>query len=236
MTVAQLEPDTLTERASARQALADAVNAVAVARQRLAEAKCAAETGLERSLVLQRQIDALAERVAFAKGPAVSAGDDAIRAILRGDSSEPGPSPAEQARHELGALQSQLDALRRARQVADDEIGRRKEALALAEMRVRRMAAGVLRASGAAERLLQGLAELQEQVVQRRLGLRFLLEAGAIPDGEIAAVETLLDSSALPAPASRGDYYDWAKHPTMTAWTAALKALASDPDARLPIE
>jgi hypothetical protein len=235
MLVDETKTDTPVERSSARQALGDAIAAVAVTRERLEEAKRAASAGLERSLELQRQIDALTERAAFGKGQAASAGDDAIRVLLRGDSFETGPSPVEQARHELDALQSQLDALRRARQVADNEIGRRKEALGLAEMRVRRTAAGVLRDSGAAARLLAGLADLERQVVERRLGLRFVLAQDAVPDGDRAAVQALLERNALPTVPAQGDFYRWDCHPSHVAWAEAMKGLQSDPDAPLPI-
>lgn len=228
-----LEPDTLGERSSARQALAAAIAAVAAARERLAEAKRAAETGLERSISLQARIDALRARTAFAshRPPA----DDAIAAILRGDVPGPNRSPAQEARAAIEELQHELDTLRRARADVDDEIGRRKSALGLAEMRVKRMAAAVLRASGAAERLLAGLADLESQVVDRRLGLRFLLAQDAITDGDRAAVEALLERNALPTIASHGDCYGWDRHPGHVAWAEAIKSLHSDPDAPLPV-
>jgi hypothetical protein len=230
MTVAELEPDTLTARAAARQALADAINGVDTARARLSEAKRAAEVATDRAIELRKRVDALAERVSSAKS--IASADSVIAALLRGDDMHAERSPTEVAQAELDALQGQLEAVRRARQVADDEVKRRKEAISVAEMRVRRMAVGVLRVSGATERLLHGLIDLERQVVERRLGLAVLLRHDGVPLAEKAAVERVLDGYALPTRAAAIDH--WGRHPTMTAWTSALTELERDPDRLLP--
>lgn len=234
MTVAELEPDKLTERATARQQLADAINAVAEARQRHAEAKRAAEAGMDRAIDLNNKIDALKERLSFMKSSA-GAADGVVAALLRGDDLQAERSPAEKARHEINALQVELDAVRQARQTAEGEIENRKSAIGLAEMRVRRMVGGVLRASGATERLMAGLLDLEREVIRRRLGLAFLLRNEGVPVSLQAEVGRLLDGSQLPSRSAASAHSDWARDPTTTAWADALKALASDPDARLPV-
>jgi hypothetical protein len=228
--VAEIENDTLTARAAARQQLADAIAAVDEARQRLAQAKSAVELATDRAIELRKRVDALAERVSSAKGNASA--DSVIAALLRGDDIHAERSPTEIAQAELDALQGQLDAVRQARQTAETEIEARRQAVGLGEMRVKRMAAAALRASGATERLLHGLIDLERQVVERRLGLAFLLRTDGVPAALIAEVGKLLDGYALPARAANVDH--WSNDPAMKDWASALKALATDPDARLP--
>jgi chromosome segregation ATPase len=230
---AETKPDTLSARAAAREQLATAINAVDEARARLAEAKRAVDLADDRCIDLRNKIDAQKERLVFMKANA-GAADSVVAALARGELLEMERSPVERAQEEIDALEHELDAVRQARQTAQDEIEKRKSAVGLAEMRTRRMATAVLRVSGAAEQLLAGLIDLERQVVERRLGLRFLLAQGAIPESEKAAVERLLDASALPTSAARGDFFDWDRHPTTIAWAVALKDLQRDPDARLP--
>lgn len=228
---AETKPDALAERAAARQELADAIAAVDDARARLAEARRAAEAGLDRAISLNDRLAALKGKLpqlpttppAGAVLAALSAGGDVL---------EVERSPRAKAQAEVETLEASLASVRRARDVAEQEVERRKSAIGLAEMRVKRMAAAVLRASGATERLLEGLLDLERQVVERRLGLAFLLRGDGIPPALVAEVGKLLDGCALPSRAAAIDH--WGRDPAMTAWTSALKALERDPDARLP--
>lgn len=229
MTVAELEFDTLTARAQARQALADAIAGVDTARARLAEARRAADLATDRAIELRNRIDALSEQLSLAKA---TAPDGIIAALLRGDDMQTERSPTEIARAEFDALQGQLDAVRQARQIAEDEVGRRKEAIGLAEMRVKRMVGGMLRASGAAEHLLTGLLDLEREVIRRRVGLAVLLRNDGVPVPLLSEVERILDGHALPTRSSPADH--WANNPASQAWAAALATLERDPDARLP--
>lgn len=232
MTTAVAEKnDALTERAAARQNLADAIACVDEARQRLAQAKSAVELATDRCIELRNRIDGLAERASSAK--ASSSADSVIAALLRGDDIHAERSPTEIAQAELDALQGQLDAVRQARQTAETEIEARRQAVGLGEMRVKRMIGAVLRASGATETLMRGLLDLEREVIRRRLGLAFLLRTDGVPAALVAEVGKLLDGHALPTRSAASDH--WGRHPTMTAWADALKALATDPDTRLPV-
>ncbi|AZG75909.1 hypothetical protein [Methylocystis rosea] len=233
MTVAEIENDTLAARAQARQQLADAIAAVDVARDRLAEAKRAVQLADDRCIDLRNNVDAFKERLALMKSR-TGAADSVVAALARGELLELERSPAQRVQEDINALEHELEAVRQARQTAKDEVERRKSAVGLAEMRTRRMAAAVLRTSGATERLLHGLLDLERQVVERRLGLRFLLAQDAIPASEKATVERLLSATALPTSADRGDFFGWSRHPTTSAWADALALLERDPDARLP--
>jgi hypothetical protein len=232
MNVAELEPDTLGERAAAREQLADAIAGVDTARERLAEAKRAADLATDRAIELRRKVDALTERASSAKANA--SGDFVIGALLRGECLGSRSSPAEEARTEIAALERELDAMRQARQIAADEVEQRKSAIGLAEMRVKRMIGRVLQSSGAAETLMHGLLGLEREIIRRRLGLAFLLRNDGVPVALLAEVGKLLDGHALPTRSSPADH--WANNPACQAWAAALATLERDADARLPLD
>jgi len=102
-------------------------------------------------------------------------------------------------------------------------------------LRAHRAAVAVVKVSGAAERLLSGLADLQEQVVRRRVALRFLAAFKAIPQSEQVAVETLLSANReLPGLPMQSGNVDWRGHPTHADWYRALALLERDADAPLP--
>lgn len=231
MLVEETKPDVLSERAAARQALSDAIAGVDTARARLAEAKRAVDLADDRCIDLHDRIDALKERVAFMK-TSTSTADSVIAALLRGDAMQAERSPAEKAQAEIEGLKQQLDAMRRARQAAKDEVEQRKSAIALAQMRVQRMIGRVLQSSGAAETLMHGLLDLEREVIRRRLGLAVLLRNDGVPVPLRFEVERLLDGHALPTRAAATDH--WANNPASQAWAAALSSLERDPDARLP--
>jgi|GEM_PF-4245393 len=230
MLVDEVKPDTLAERAAARQALADAISAVDIARQRLAEASRAAEAGWDRAIHIGNRLERL--RAELPQLPATPPAGAILAALTTaGDVLEVERSPRAKAQAEIEGLEASLESVRRARDVAEQEATRRKEAIGTAEAHVKRMAAAVLQSSGATERLLHGLLDLERQVVERRLGLAFLLRHGAVPVALLAEVGKLLDGYALPARAT-ADH--WSRHPTTTAWAGALKELERDADAPLP--
>jgi hypothetical protein len=231
MTVAELEPDVLPERAEARQALSDAIAAVDDARARLAEAKAAAEAGMSRAIDIGNRIERL--RAELPQLPIAPPAGAVLAALSAGgDVLEVERSPRAAAQAEIEALEASLASVRRARDVAEREVESRKRAVEDARLRAHRAAVGVLKASGAAERLLDGLLALERQIIERRLGLAFLLRNDGVPLAEKAAVERVLDGYALPSRSAAIDH--WGRTPAMKAWEAALKALERDADAPLP--
>ncbi|PPD25007.1 MAG: hypothetical protein CTY30_00880 [Methylocystis sp.] len=231
MTAVAEKNDVLSERAAVRQALADAISAVDTARQRLAEAKRAAEAGWDRAIHIGDRLERL--RAELPQLPATPPAGAVLAALTTaGDVLEVERSPRAKAEAEVETLEAAVESVRRARDVAEQEVTRCKSAIGTAEAHVKRMAAAVLQSSGATERLLCGLLDLERQVVERRLGLAFLLRHGAVPVALLAEVERLLDGYALPTRAAATDH--WGKNPASQAWAAALSSLERDPDARLP--
>jgi chromosome segregation ATPase len=213
MTVAELEPDTLAQRAQAREQLANAINAVDDARARLDEAKAAVEAGWDRMITAGNRLDALKAKLPqLSSAPAAA---EVISALAAGSNTET-RSPRAVAESEIAALEGSREQLRRAIETAH------------------RAATGVLRASGAAGRLMSGLEAMQAEVIRRRVALRFLAAFKAIPKDEVAAVEALLSADReLPGlPIYGGN--DWRNHPAHAAYYDALALLERDADARLP--
>jgi hypothetical protein len=231
---AETKPDALAERAAARQALADAIAGVGDAVAGLDEAKRAASAGLDRSIDISNKIEEIKGRLPQLPNTPPAGAVLAALTTGGGDVMELERSPRAKAEAEIEGLEASLESVRRARDVAEREVAQRKNAIVTAEAHVKRMAAAVLRASGATERLLEGLLDLERQVVERRLGLAFLLRHGAVPVADKAAVERILDGYGLPTRAASSDHLGWGRHPVTNAWEAALKALATDPDAPLP--
>jgi hypothetical protein len=229
MSIAEVENDTLTARAAARQQLADAIAGVDAAQELLAQAKAAAAAGLDRSIDLSNKIEAL--KIKLPQLPSAPPAGAVLSALSAGDVLDVELSPRAKAAAEIAELEATRDQLRRARDLAESEVETRKRAVEYARLRAHRAAVEVLKRSGAAERLLSGLADLQEQVVRRRVALRFLLSFKAIPPSEQAAVESLLSDRELPGPPGYGN---WRNHPAHAAYYNALATLERDADARLP--
>jgi hypothetical protein len=117
MTVAELEPDVLPERAEARQALSDAIAAVDDARARLAEAKAAAEAGLDRAIDIGNRIERL--RAELPQLPIAPPAGAVLAALSAGgDVLEVERSPRAKAQAEIEALEASLASVRRARDMA----------------------------------------------------------------------------------------------------------------------
>jgi chromosome segregation ATPase len=232
MLVDEVKSDALTERAAARQQLADAIAGVDDARARLAQARAAVESGWDRMITAGNRLDALKAEL-----PQLSSAlpaDAVLSALTHGSNTET-RSPRAVAESEIAALEGSREQLRRAIETGEREVEARKRAVDDARLRAHRAAVGVLKASGAPERLMSGLEALQEQVVRRRVALRFLAAFKAIPQDEVAAVEALLSANReLPGlPMQSGDV-DWRGHPTHADWYRALALLERDADARLP--
>jgi hypothetical protein len=234
MTVAELDPNTLSPRAEARENLTAAIAAVDNAKELLAQAKAAAAAGLDRSIDLSNKIEAL--KIKLPQLPSAPPAGAVLSALSAGDVLDVELSPRAKAAAEIAELEATRDQLRRARDLAESEVETRKRAVEYARLRAHRAAVEVLKRSGAAERLLSGLADLQEQVVRRRVALRFLAAFKAIPQSEQVAVETLLSANReLPGLPMQSGNVDWRGHPTHADWYRALALLERDADAPLPV-
>jgi hypothetical protein len=90
-------------------------------------------------------------------------------------------------------------------------------------------------ASGAAARLIDGLADLQAEIARRRLGLMFLLRH--LPH-ERNAAQKLSRRRRYCAPIGclrlTGWLPLWDGHPEVTRWQEALSGLIRDAEAQLP--
>jgi hypothetical protein len=228
MSIAEIENDTLATRAAARQSLADAIAGVDSAVARLDEAKRAGEAGMDRAIAVSNEIEALKGKL-----PQLPSTPPAGAVLAGGGVLERSPRAEAQAR--IAELEATRDQLRRARDLAEAEVETRKRAVEHARLRAHRAAVAVVKASGAAERLMSGLEALQEQVVRRRVALRFLAAFKAIPQSEQVAVESLLSADReLPGLPTQASDVDWKNHPTHADWWRALATLERDADARLP--
>ena len=88
----------------------------------------------------------------------------------------------------------------------------------------------MIAASSAPERLLAGLLEMQASVLRRRVGLAFVrgcLSRGAATTARAPVFDDRLEDSAVfrQSPVAISERAKWA---------AALKALETDPEAKLP--
>jgi hypothetical protein len=133
---AETKPDTLAERAQARQALADAISAVDVARERFAQAKSAAEAGLDRAIDIGNRIEAL--KIRLPQLPSTPPAGAVLAALSAGDVLEVERSPRAKAQAEVETLEASRDQLRRARDVAEREVEARKRSVEDARLRAHR--------------------------------------------------------------------------------------------------
>ena len=94
-----------------------------------------------------------------------------------------------------------------------------------------RAAAGAVLASDAKRMLAEAIA-CQNDLIARRLGLRFLVHELEIVDPEITSF--LRNEYELPGTWGNIHYHNWSRHPASARWQAALDGLMADADAALP--
>ena len=175
------------------------------------------------------------EQLAGARGD----GGGVVEALLSGRSLAGGPAVSEEDQ-KLRELRAEVAALRKARErLTAQVIPGRKERVGYAEKAVEEAVRSVLAASGAAEALMQGLPELEAQVVARRIALCAVI--GHLPDsgrGDAAAQEAreyLSNNSILPSP-DGVVLSAFAAHPERARWESAIEGLSRNAEARLPKE
>jgi hypothetical protein len=136
---------------------------------------------------------------------------------------------AEQAVREAEVrLRSMEDAATLCRKAIAD----REEAVVQARAQVVTAAAQVVRVGAPWAELMDGLADMEREVIARRAGLAFL--AAFVPDAQAARLKGLLGQSdvLLPTLTLRTAGFD--RLPVIVGWKAAVEALRADPQASLP--
>jgi hypothetical protein len=93
----------------------------------------------------------------------------------------------------------------------------------------------VVRNAGVIEPLLAGLAELEAQLLERRLVLYFLESRDLIPEKDKRAVMRAQELTELPGSAYGVSRTKWREHPTFIALLNAFEALKRDANAPLPL-
>lgn len=101
---------------------------------------------------------------------------------------------------------------------------------------VQRAAADVVQNAGVTEGVLAGLADLEAQVVERRLVLHFLQSRDLIADKDKASVKRALAQTDLPGDAYAASFTNWRQHPAFITLARAFEELKRDADAPLPAE
>jgi hypothetical protein len=111
-------------------------------------------------------------------------------------------------------------------------IADREQAVVQARALAVTAAAEVVRVGAPWDELMDGLADMEREVIARRAGLAFL--APFAPDAQAARLKGLLGESDrfLPTMTLRTAGYD--RLPVVVAWKAAVEALRVDPHAPLP--
>jgi hypothetical protein len=108
-----------------------------------------------------------------------------------------------------------------------------------AKERVEKAARIVLSNSENVARLLDGIEEMQTEVINRRVALRYILFNGLngeLAEADRARIETLFKTDRLPAGFNSAYNWGWEQHPVHKKWDAAFDALMTDSEAELPTE
>ena len=214
----------------ARDELRSAIGRRDLCAGEVAEAEKAASTALTRAREIDGKLSAIEAKK---KRPDRVAGDEGglVTSILSGETLAPVQA---KERENTKQLQAEAEALRRAHdRLISETLPSRRERLRYAEASVVEAAKVVVAASGALERLSADLEALEDQVIRKRLSIVYVLGLlpGRHPAGE-AARSWLLDNSRLPTAEITPVQY--ASHPAIALWRAAVNVLTHDADAPLP--
>ncbi len=210
----------MSEPSPARAALAEAIGARQAA-ERAVEAACVAENH-----AFDRMIDARSALEALRQLPADDIAQEYIdKLACDGEASVLELArPANDRAAQEQRLQAEIEGLRGLRADLQRATASRRQDVERADFSVRQRAADVIRELGAATCLIEGLAELQEQVAKRRAGLRFLKQHDMLSENAKERVAELLCADVS------GDVR------RSNPWVLALAALALSADAPLPLE
>jgi hypothetical protein len=211
----------------ARAQLRSAIERRDLVRGELAEADKAASLARSRLRETEEEVEAL-ERKRTRPDMALASASALVEAVMDGREMAVG---AEAAGERERRLRAEAEALRTARDRIVKELAPSlRGRLEMAEVKCEELARATIAASSAPERLLVGLLEMQASVLRRRVGLAFVrgcLSRGAATTARAPVFDDRLEDSAVfrQSPVAISERAKWA---------AALKALETDPDAKLP--
>lgn len=121
----------------------------------------------------------------------------------------------------------------RAEKALEGQVSGKVRAVEGAKRKVEDCARAVIRSSDAAARLIADFETLQNELIARRVALRFLMSNG-LPVGDLAdRIKTLMRQELPPDP-ERSTYTNWKIHNAHLKWQAALEGLTNDADFALP--
>jgi hypothetical protein len=134
-----------------------------------------------------------------------------------------------EARQRIEALEAQVDAWTRARDVAEQSIPVRQTAASLAAMRAEAAARELVRVEAPIDTLLKEAKATAADLAAKRAVLRAVQSALDPMSAEAKAIDSFLS----PAPS---DTFNGAaeRHPAAAPWRMAFAALLDDPDTPLP--
>ncbi len=218
------------QRSEARTALAQAINERVAAIANLNDARSAASKAAEHVYDARKKLEELREtNVTPASSAAVIAGlASGSLDVLELD------RPRAELRAKIEAAEAELNAWQSARKVAEEAVPVRERAVEWVERNLRSAAIAVLRESVPVAQLADELDKLQEEVIARRLALKYLWLHDALPADNKERVEHLLNSPSM-LPLANFTPPEFVNHPTTKTWENALTNLMTNADANLPI-
>jgi hypothetical protein len=217
-------------RSAEREALAVAIAQHAEAAQYLEKVRAAASRAESLGFAAVRARDAAEEALAEAEegeGAALAA------SIIAGG--ELATSPVEEAAEALAKAERAAGRARQARDLVRQQVPIAEQEIKwTADKRDEAVREVVQTAGGdVIARLLQEAKAMQDELVRRRVVLRFLWLRHLASEPEAKAIEHLLQDDALVTPTGSAEL-EYAQHAASLAWRDVVAKLSSDADAALP--
>jgi len=228
-----------TARSPARQALHDAIEKAAACERSLLQARAAIDAAGKRVQEAQASLEAAEQLVERARA------DSAARlaeAVTAGTTHVPDNS-VKKARQAQYDSEDALDVERQALAQLEQNLVQIETELAPLKQAIERAADAVIVDEVPPAAFIEELKALEQQVIDKRLTLRFLGQhvaksgwSNTGPD-DVAINKFFLDHAPMltfPDKNFQPHTKDWDRHPTTQAWCAARAALLVDADAPLP--
>ncbi len=201
-----------------RQALAEAIAARTEAEKAVEAAVAAENDALDRRIDARRALDELKQLPQDDPAEAYISALATAHDVSILDLQRPAGARAAQTHK----LEQELEFLQELREALKKTTAARRADAERAQFSVSQAALAVIHESDCVARLLDGLAEMQQQVATRRAALHFLKVRDLIPDAQKERVAELLCVDVS------GDVR------RSNPWALALEALAKDASAKLP--